>query len=103
MCIGAIIIPISLFGFAWTSTPNIHWIVPILFSLPFGTAYVMVFNAMLLYLIDCYEIYTASVLAANSFMRFAFGATFPLFVPRLYGSLGTHWAGTRKSLHRMKS
>lgn len=34
--IGAVIVPIGLFLFAWTSYPTIHWIVPIIGSLLFG-------------------------------------------------------------------
>lgn len=35
--LGAFIAPIGLFLFAWTSYPSIHWIVPIIGSLLFGT------------------------------------------------------------------
>jgi hypothetical protein len=33
---GAIICPISLFWFAFTTYPSVHWIVPIIASVPFG-------------------------------------------------------------------
>jgi hypothetical protein len=33
---GAIICPIALFGFAFTTYSTVHWIVPIIFSIPFG-------------------------------------------------------------------
>jgi hypothetical protein len=40
---------------------------------------VLVFLGIINYLVDAYTIYTASVLAANSVLRSAFGAVFPLF------------------------
>jgi hypothetical protein len=96
-CIGAVMVPISLFWFAWTSTPDVHWAVPIVGSVPFGTGYLLIFTSILLYLIDTYTIYAASALAANTVLRAAFGAAFPLFTTYMYRNLGAHWAGTRKS------
>lgn len=95
-CIGAILVPISLFWFAWTSKPNVHWIVPIIASVPFGTGYLLIFTSILLYLIDTYTIFAASALAANTVMRAAFGAAFPLFGTYMYKNLGADWAGTRE-------
>lgn len=46
------------------------------------------------YLIDSYTIYAASVLAANSVLRSAFGAIFPLFTTYMYNDLGIHWASS---------
>jgi MFS family permease len=34
--VGSFGIPISLFGIAWTSRPDIHWIVPVVAGVPFG-------------------------------------------------------------------
>ncbi|GFZ43119.1 hypothetical protein JCM24511_00837 [Saitozyma sp. JCM 24511] len=93
-CIGAILVPISLFWFAWTSKPDVHWIVPIIASVPFGTGYLLIFTSILLYLIDTYTIFAASALAANTVMRAAFGAAFPLFGTYMYKNLGADWAGT---------
>ncbi len=96
MCIGAVLVPTSLFIFAWTCTPNVPWIVCILASVPFGTGYLLIFGSILAYLIDSYPIYAASALAANAVLRALFGAAFPLFASYLFNGLGTHWAGTRK-------
>ena len=76
---GGFLVVIGLGGFAATDGPNIPWIAPILFGIPFGTGVIVVFMSVLGYLIDSYTIYAASVLAANSVLRSLFGAGFPLF------------------------
>ncbi|PWY81565.1 MFS general substrate transporter [Aspergillus sclerotioniger CBS 115572] len=90
--IGSITIPIGLFWFAWTNGLNVHWIVSIIASAPFGFGMVLVFLNIMSYLIDAYTIYAASVLAANSIIRSCFGAGFPLFTTYMYQNLGIHWA-----------
>ena len=92
--IGSICIPIGLFIFAWTNYPSIHWIVCIIFTAPFGFGMVLVFLSIMNFLIDAYTIYAASVLAANSVLRSAFGAVFPLFTTYMYNNLGIHWASS---------
>lgn len=77
--VGSVCLPIGLFWFAWTNYPNIHWIVSIIGTVPFGFGMVLVFLSIMNYLIDAYTIYAASVLAANSVLRSLFGAVFPLF------------------------
>ena len=96
-CVGAVMLPIGLLIFAWTSTPNVHWIVPILASVPFGCGFLLIFTGINMYLIDSYTLFAASALAANAVMRSVFGTVFPLFSVQLYDRLGLHWAGTRKS------
>jgi hypothetical protein len=77
--IGCIAIPIGIFWFAWTNSPNIHWAASISGLAPFGFGFVLVFISVQQYLVDAYTIYTASALAANTMLRSAFGAIFPLF------------------------
>ena len=89
---GGVLIVIGLAGFAATDSPNIHWIAPIIFGIPFGTGVIVMFLSVLGYLIDSYTIYAASVLAANSVLRSLFGAAFPLFTSYMYDALGIHWA-----------
>lgn len=96
-CIGAILLPIGLMIFAWTCSPNVHWIVPILASVPFGTGFLLIFTSIQSYVIDCFPLYAASGLAANAVQRSILGTVFPLFSIRLYEGLGLNWAGTRES------
>jgi MFS family permease len=77
--VGSVAIPISLFWFAWTNSPSIHWSVSIIGTAPFGFGMTLVFLGIVNYLVDAYVIYAASVLAANTVLRCMFGAGFPLF------------------------
>lgn len=92
--LACIALPIGLFWFAWTNSPNVHWIVPILAGIPFGFGCIMLFLPCFNYLVDSYTIYAASVLAANSAIRSIFGAVFPLFTGKMYENLGLHWAAS---------
>ncbi|KAF4949249.1 hypothetical protein FSARC_13555 [Fusarium sarcochroum] len=91
---GSILIPVGLFWFAWTTFPSIHWIVPIIGTVFFAWGLVLVFMALLNYLIDSYVIFAASIMAANSMLRCLFGAAFPLFTRQMYESLGNQWASS---------
>ncbi|ODO08297.1 multidrug transporter [Cryptococcus wingfieldii CBS 7118] len=93
-CIGAILAPLGLFWFAWTSAPPVHYIVSIIACIPFGLAFLLIFTSMTNYLIDSYELYAASALAAQAVSRCLFGAIFPLFAKYMYEGMGLHWAGT---------
>ncbi|KAH9989424.1 major facilitator superfamily domain-containing protein [Russula vinacea] len=67
--IGGILVSISLFSLAFTTYKDVHWIAPIIASVPFGTGIYFVFS--------------------NSAMRSSFAAAFPLFSSQMYHRLGT--------------
>ncbi|TRX92787.1 hypothetical protein FHL15_006193 [Xylaria flabelliformis] len=92
--LGAVLVPIGLFWFAWTSSPWLHWILPIIGSGIFGCGTLLVFNGIFTFLVDTYPLYAASALAANSFLRCTFAAAFPLFGRQLYRNVGDHWASS---------
>jgi membrane protein implicated in regulation of membrane protease activity len=94
VCIASILIPIGEFIFAWTCTPNVHWIAPILAGIPFGAGNCAVFIYASNYLVHSYGIYAASALAGNAVFRSFMGGTLPLAGPAMYEKLGPHWAGT---------
>jgi hypothetical protein len=94
VCIASLLIPIGELVFAWTCTPNVHWIVPIIAGIPFGAGNAACFIYASNYLVHSYGIYAASALAGNSVLRSILGGTLPLAGPKLYASLGPHWAGT---------
>ncbi|KAF1809781.1 MFS general substrate transporter [Eremomyces bilateralis CBS 781.70] len=94
VCIAAILIPVGELMFAWTCTPNVHWIVPIIAGVPFGAGNTAVFIYASTYLVHSYGIYAASALAGNSVFRSVLGGTLPLAGPLLYDRLGPNWAGT---------
>ncbi|KAI3341705.1 major facilitator superfamily domain-containing protein [Ustulina deusta] len=92
--LGAVIVPIGLFWFAWSSFPWVHWILPIIGSGIFGCGTLLVFNGIFTFLVDTYPLYAASALAANSFLRGTFAAAFPLFGKQLYQAAGYQWASS---------
>jgi hypothetical protein len=92
--IGAVALPISMFAFAWTNYPSIHWSVSIILSAPYGFGCALVIIPLINYLIDSYTIYAASVLAAAAIFRSIVGAAFPLFTTQMYDNIGIHWASS---------
>jgi len=77
---GSFGLPIGLFWFAWTARADVHWISPVLATIPFAWGNLCVFTAAALYLIDVYgPLNGASALAANGLVRYVSGAVFPLF------------------------
>lgn len=77
---GSFGLPVGLFWFAWTSRPDVHWISPVLATVPFAWGNICVFTSATLYLVDVYgPMNGASALAANGLVRYIAGAVFPLF------------------------
>ncbi|BGP35817.1 hypothetical protein JCM10296v2_007669 [Rhodotorula toruloides] len=82
---GAIIVPLSLFLFAFTAPyPHVHWIVPCIAEFFFGLGVLLVFTAFIPYLTDVYQSHAASALAAGMASRALIGSVFPLFSLQLY-------------------
>jgi hypothetical protein len=46
------------------------------------------------YIIDTYQRYTASAVAAKTFLRSVVGATVPLWVNQMYAGMTSQWAST---------
>ena len=89
--IGSFGLPLALFWFAWTARADIHWISPVLATIPFGN--ILIFTSAALYLVDVYgPLNGASALAANGLLRYLMGAVFPLFTVQMYKRLGIAWA-----------
>ncbi|KAF5386739.1 hypothetical protein D9615_001788 [Tricholomella constricta] len=89
---GGVLIPIGLFWFAWTTSPSIHWIVPVLAGIPFGAGVAQILQSLTTYLMDTYPLYFASSIAATIVLRSCCGAAFPLFSPSMFKTLGDQWA-----------
>ncbi|KAI0344703.1 MFS transporter [Trametopsis cervina] len=86
---GAVLMPVGLFWLAFTTYPHVHWIVPILASVPFGMGILMSFAAIFTFTVTAYRPIAASAMAANTFVRTASAAAFPLFAGQMYDRLGT--------------
>ncbi|KAK1219885.1 hypothetical protein PQX77_017365 [Marasmius sp. AFHP31] len=87
--VGGILVPVGLFWLAFTTYSSVHWIVPIIASIPFGAGTYYVFSSVFTYLVTAYRPIAASAMASNSAMRSSFAAAFPLFAKFMYDDLGT--------------
>lgn len=92
--VGAIACPIGLFWFAWTNGPNLHWIICLVGTVPFGFGTVLLTTSGMNYLIDAYVVYAASAIAGVTVMRSVAGCAFPLSTRSMYEKLGLHWASS---------
>jgi hypothetical protein len=92
MILGAVMLPIGLFWFAWTSSPHITWVPQVLAGIPIGMGIFMIFMQGINYIIDCYLMNANSGIAGNTLVRSFAGAGFPLFAVQMYDKLGVAWA-----------
>nr|POE90252.1 efflux pump bik6 [Quercus suber] len=92
MMIASIALPAGLFIMGWTSSQSIPWIAPIIGTFLMGFGYYVIFTSATSYLVDVFQRWGASALAANTFTRSAFAAGLPLIVPYMYSRLGNGWA-----------
>ncbi|KAL2404696.1 Polyamine transporter 4 [Exophiala dermatitidis] len=91
--VGSFMLPIGLFWFAWSARPSVHWIVPVLATIPFGMGNMLVFCSGVCYLVDAYgPLMGASAIAANALLRYVVGGVFPLFTIQMYRGMGVAWA-----------
>ncbi|PWN39364.1 MFS general substrate transporter [Ceraceosorus guamensis] len=86
-CVGAVLAPAAMFGFAWTGQASVHPAVPIVMLGIFASAIFPIYLAVFLYFADVFEAYASSGLAAQSWLRNVFAGSFPLFAPAMYGNL----------------
>ncbi|PYH88016.1 MFS multidrug transporter [Aspergillus ellipticus CBS 707.79] len=93
--VGGIAFTIGLFWYGWTGwTRSIHWMAPTASGVFTGFGIYCIFLQCFNYLIDSYLQFAASVFAANTILRSAVGACFPLFARQMFVNLGVQWAGT---------
>ncbi|GLI76397.1 spermine transporter [Penicillium ochrochloron] len=90
--IGAPFIPIAFFLLGATSFKHIIWVGPASSGIAFGYGMVLCYYSVNNYIIDSYQKYAASALAAKVFLRSGGGAAFPLFTTQMYDRLGLQWA-----------
>lgn len=94
MMIGSIFFAAGLFIFGWTSYENIFWLAPVIGLVSMGFGFFTIFQAALNYLVDTFQKYAASAVAANTFLRSVFAGVFPLFVGPMFHNLGIPWASS---------
>ncbi|KAH9903957.1 polyamine transporter 1 [Xylariomycetidae sp. FL2044] len=89
MMLGSVLFAAGQFITGWTAEPShAPWIVPVIGLFLSGCGFNTIFQAALNYLVDTFQMYAASAVAANTFMRSCFAAAFPLVVSPLYHNIG---------------
>jgi hypothetical protein len=90
--VGSVFFAGGLFLFGWTAANNsIIWVVPVTGLVLMGFGFFTIFQAALNYLIDTFQKFSASAIAANTFLRSIFAAVFPLFTNAMFDRLGVPW------------
>jgi MFS family permease len=90
LAIGSVISTIGLFWYGW-SIGRTHWIMPNIGALIFIAGTVACLQGMQMYIVDSYQTYAASAIAACAILRSLGGFAFPLFAPYMYKALGYGW------------
>ncbi|KIW97549.1 uncharacterized protein Z519_01133 [Cladophialophora bantiana CBS 173.52] len=91
MMFGSFLFASGLFITGWTADPKYPWIAPVIGLYLTGLGFFTIFQAALNYLVDTFQKYAASAVAANTFLRSCFAAAFPLIVTPLYHNVGIPW------------
>ncbi|KAG5644441.1 hypothetical protein DXG03_008536 [Asterophora parasitica] len=86
---------VGAFWLGWTGQyASIPWYVPALSTIVVGLSISLIFMSFLSYLVDTYLMYSASAFAANTMIRSAVAAAFPLFTTQMFTNMGVNWALT---------
>ncbi|KAL2411326.1 Efflux pump bik6 [Exophiala dermatitidis] len=91
MMLGSFLFSGGLFLAGWTADPKYHWIAPVIGLSMAGIGFFTIFQAALNYLVDTFQRYAASAIAANTFLRSCFAGAFPLIISPLYHNVGIPW------------
>ncbi|VVT49015.1 uncharacterized protein SAPINGB_P002062 [Magnusiomyces paraingens] len=94
MMFGSWLMPIGLFIFAWTSYPSLIWVGPVLAGFPCGIGFLIIYNSANNYIVDSYQHFAASALAAKTSVRSFGGATVILGTVQMYHAMGYQWASS---------
>ncbi|KAH8826531.1 MFS polyamine transporter [Flagelloscypha sp. PMI_526] len=93
--IGGPLLVIGAFWLGWTGHyASVPWYVPALATIPIGIGISVIFMSFISYLVDAYLLFAASAVAANTMVRSAVAAAFPLFTVQMFQKLGINWACT---------
>ncbi|KAL2019036.1 hypothetical protein VTK56DRAFT_10140 [Thermocarpiscus australiensis] len=87
-------LPMTFFWYGWSTYYVTHWIVPVLGLFPFSFGIIGIFLPLTTYLVDCYPMYAASAIAANTVFRSLAGMLLPLAGPSMYQNLGLGWGNS---------
>ena len=88
MLLGATVLPIGLFLYGWTVAERVQWVAPLIDTALVGFSLILTILSTESYLVDAYDLYSASAIAAGVILHAFSGAVLPLIGPPIYGSLG---------------
>lgn len=94
MMVGSVLFAAGMFITGWTADKRFPWIAPCIGLSCMGVGFFTIFQAALNYLVDTFQKFSASAVAANTFLRSVFAAAFPLVVTPMYHNLGVPWASS---------
>lgn len=80
MMFGSVAFSSGLFITGWTADPQYPWIAPVIGISLTGIGFFTIFQAALNYLVDTFQLYAASAVAANTFLRSCFAGAY-VFLP----------------------
>ncbi|KAH8696353.1 major facilitator superfamily domain-containing protein [Talaromyces proteolyticus] len=89
--LGSFMVPTGLFWIGWTAEFRLHWILPIIGTSVLSLGVTLAFMAILTYLVDAYDVYAASAVAASILLRSLGGALLPLAGGPMFSALGIGW------------
>ncbi|PPR04190.1 hypothetical protein CVT24_010738 [Panaeolus cyanescens] len=93
--IGSPLLVVGIFWLGWTGEyASIPWYVPGLSTIVIGLGISTIFMSFLSYIVDTYLMYAASAFAANTIIRSAVAASFPLFTTQMFTKMHVNWACT---------
>jgi MFS family permease len=89
--LGMLIVPLGLIMFAWSAKEQTHWIVPLLGAAIFAVGMLMGYVCIQTYLVDTFDRFAASALAATILSRGVVSCIFSVVGVQLYKNLGYAW------------
>ena len=92
--LGALTLPAGLILCGWTAAEHTQWVTPLTGTAMIGLSIILTILPTENYLVDVYDLYSASAVAAGVILRAYAGAILPLAGPPLYGALGYGWGNS---------
>ncbi|KAL7904457.1 major facilitator superfamily domain-containing protein [Trichoderma velutinum] len=91
---GAVVFAAGNFIFGWTSNKQIHWIGEMIGAASIGIGFFSIFQGSINYMVDTFTKYSASAVAAMTFLRCILAGILPLIAGPMYHNLGINWASS---------
>ncbi|KIR80349.1 drug transporter [Cryptococcus gattii EJB2] len=89
--VAGITFAVGCFLFGFTSLPSIYWLVPCIGIVIAIASCLTIYISAFVYLSECYGSYASSAVAAQSFLRNAFGGAFSMFTVKMYTAITPRW------------